>query len=207
MSLKLLGINGSVTKNSRTGVVVHTVLDAAAEAYPEIETELLDLGQYDIVFCDGRDPCDYMGDTKIVIEKVVAADALIVGTPVYRASYTGALKNLCDLIPNDALTGKAVGLVATGGSDHHLLALEYALRPVISFFRAHTVPGTVYAQNQHFDAGKRLVAPDVIARAEKLGRDTVELAYRLKGAAGEQLAGPPPPEIKRKAVVEREAAG
>ena len=40
MSLKLLGINGSVTKNSRTGVVVHTVLDAAAEAYPEIETEL-----------------------------------------------------------------------------------------------------------------------------------------------------------------------
>jgi len=52
-----------------------------------------------------------------------------------------------------------------------------------------------------------LVAPDVIARAEKLGRDTVGLAYRLKGAAGEQLAGPPPPEIKRKAVVEREAAG
>lgn len=66
MSLKLLGINGSVTKNSRTGVVVQVVLDAAAEAYPEIETEPLDLGQYDIVFCDGRDPRDYTGDTKTV---------------------------------------------------------------------------------------------------------------------------------------------
>src|SRR5690554_6413817 len=182
MSLKLLGINGSVTKNSRTGGVVQAVLDAAAEAYPEIETELLDLGQYDIVFCDGRDPRDYTGDTKIVIEKVVEADALIVGTPVYRASFTGALKNLLDLIPNDALTGKAVGLVATGGSDHHLLTLEYALRPVISYFRAHTVPGTVYAQNAHFDSGKRLVDPDVLARAEQLGRETVALSYRLRGS-------------------------
>ena len=157
MSLKLLGINGSITPNSRTGAVLETILEAAAKAYPEIETELLELGQYDIAFCDGRDPGVYTGDTKAVIEKVVAADALIVGTPVYRASFTGALKNLLDLIPNDALTGKAVGLVATGGSDHHLLTLEYALRPVISYFRAHTVPGTVYAQNAHFDSGKKLV--------------------------------------------------
>lgn len=201
MSLKLLGINGSITPNSRTGAVLETILEAAAKAYPEIETELLELGQYDIAFCDGRDPGAYTGDTKAVIEKVVAADALIVGTPVYRASFTGALKNLLDLIPNDALTGKAVGLVATGGSDHHLLTLEYALRPVISYFRAHTVPGTVYAQNAHFDSGKKLVDAGVLARAEQLGRETVGLAYRLKDGSREQLAGPPPPEIKRKAIV------
>src|SRR5690606_42012398 len=181
MSLKLLAVNGSVTRHSRTGTLLRTVLDGAAKAHPEIETELLELAEYRLDFCDGRDPWAYAGDTAEVIRKVVEADALIVGTPVYRASFTGALKNLLDLIPNDALAGKAVGLVATGGSDHHLLALEYALRPVISYFRAHTVPGTVYAQNAHFDAGKELVDPEVRWRARSEER-RVGKECRCRGA-------------------------
>ena len=84
MSFKLLAINGSITANSRTGSILRTILNAAAEAYPEIETDLLELGEYQIAFCDGRDPEEYTGDTAVVIKKVVEADALIVGTPVYR---------------------------------------------------------------------------------------------------------------------------
>ena len=180
MSLKLLAVSGSLTRNSRTASLLRTALEGAAKAYPKIDTELLELVDYELSFCDGRDPSGYTGDTAAVIQKVVEADALIVGTPVYRASFTGALKNLLDLIPNDALAGKAVGLVATGGSDHHLLAVEYALRPVISYFRAHTVPGSLYAHNAHFGPDKELADPEVRERAERLGRETVALAYRLR---------------------------
>jgi len=82
MSLKLLAVNGSVTRHSRTGTLLRTVLDGAAKAHPEIETELLELAEYRLDFCDVRDPWAYAGDTAEVIRKVVEADALIVGTPV-----------------------------------------------------------------------------------------------------------------------------
>lgn len=61
MSLKLLAVNGSVTRHSRTGTLLRTVLDGAAKAHPEIETELLELAEYRLDFCDGRDPWAYAG--------------------------------------------------------------------------------------------------------------------------------------------------
>jgi FMN reductase len=62
---------------------------------------------------------------------VAAADGLVIGTPVYKAAYSGVLKCLLDLLPQHALEGKAVLPVATGGSTAHVLAIDYALRPVL----------------------------------------------------------------------------
>ena len=47
---------------------------------------------------------------------IQAADAYIIGTPIYRGAYTGSLKNLLDQVPVEALMGKVAGLIATGGS-------------------------------------------------------------------------------------------
>jgi NAD(P)H-dependent FMN reductase len=58
-----------------------------------------------------------------VVRSVETANALIVATPVYRASYTGALKHLFDLVNHEALVGKPVILAATGGSHLHGLCL------------------------------------------------------------------------------------
>jgi FMN reductase len=75
-------------------------------------------------------------------EAVATADGVIVATPVYKASYTGLLKAFLDLLPQTALAGKTVLPVVTGGSLAHLLALDYALRPVLSALGArHVVPG------------------------------------------------------------------
>lgn len=60
------------------------------------------------------------------------ADAVIVSTPVYKAAYSGLLKAFLDLLPQTALTGKVVLPVATGGSPAHVLAVDYALRPVLA---------------------------------------------------------------------------
>ena len=193
--MKLLGISSSLTPNSRTHEVVRLVLDRAAAFDPAVETELLDLRAYDIAFCDGRDPADYTGDTRTVIDLVAAADAYIVGTPSYRGSYTGALKNLFDLVPNDAPHGKVAGIVLTAGSDHHFLAIEHQLRPLLSFFQMQTVPGAVYAQNAHFAEG-RLADETVLANCRRLAEDVVRL-WRATWDAG---SGPAYPTIQRRPV-------
>jgi FMN reductase len=79
------------------------------------------------------------------VDQVVRAQALVIATPVYKAAYSGVLKVFLDLLPQTAFKGKTVLPLATGGSPHHMLALDYALRPVLQSLSArHILPG-VYA--------------------------------------------------------------
>ena len=79
------------------------------------------------------------------VEQVRRADVIVIATPVYKAAYSGVLKVFLDLLPQSALKGKTVLPLATGGSPHHMLALDYALRPVLQSLAArHILPG-VYA--------------------------------------------------------------
>jgi len=76
---------------------------------------------------------------------IAQARAVVVATPIYKAAYSGALKVFLDLLSQTALAGKAVLPLATGGSPHHMLAVDYALRPVLQSMSArHILPG-VYA--------------------------------------------------------------
>lgn len=189
--MQLLAVSGSPSSPSKTVLALEVALRRAAE-HDGVQGDLLDLRKHELVFCDGRDPADYDGDTRAAIDRMVAADALLVGTPMYRGGYTGRLKNLFDVLPNDALEGKPVGLVATGGTDHHYLALEHELKPLVGFFRAWAAPGAVYANNTHFSAGE-LVDDGVRSRLHQLA-DTV-VAFARSGLG---LAGAAPPEIPRK---------
>lgn len=176
--MKLVGLSGSPTERSKTLIAVEKAVEYAAETYPSISTEVLNIRDYDVQFCDGRDPSQYEGDSRTVIDKIVEADGLIIGTPMYRASYTGMLKNVFDLIPNDALHGKPVGLIATGGSDHHFLAIEHELKPVIGFFQGVALPGAVYAKDEHYSDGS-LVDEGVLDGLRWLATAVVEFSERI----------------------------
>lgn len=187
MSLKLLAINGSLgPAPSRTRTILDAALAGAAAADPTVETTVLELRDFDLQFCDGRAPDHYNNDTRTALALVEAADAYVIATPVYRASYTGALKNFFDLIPNDPngsdpLRGKVVGLLATGGSDHHYLVLEHQLRPLLGFFGAHTLSRAVYATPKDFNAAKQ-VEGKLAENLEQLGQELVALATFLRDA-------------------------
>ena len=83
---------------------------------------------------------------------------------VYKAAYSGVLKVFLDLLPQTALQGKVVLPLATGGSPHHMLALDYALRPVLQSLAArHILPG-VYASDAQIPKdgeGRYLVSQDI----------------------------------------------
>ncbi|RLM70604.1 NADPH-dependent oxidoreductase [Halorubrum sp. Atlit-8R] len=180
----VLGIAGSVSAESKTRSAVETALEAAEAAGDGVETEVLHLAEYDLVTADGRGLDEYEGDTAAALERIVAADAYVVGTPVYRGSYSGALKNLLDMVPRGMwqadvapFEDAAVALVATGATDHHYLAVDQELRPVFAFFGAHVVGGA-YASDDDFES--REVADEAVrARLETLGGATVDLARTI----------------------------
>lgn len=79
------------------------------------------------------------------VELVEHAQAVIIATPLYKASYSGLLKSFLDLLPQRALAHKPVLPFATGGSLAHLLALDYALKPVLASLGARHVLDNVFA--------------------------------------------------------------
>lgn len=87
-------------------------------------------------------------------EDLAGADGVIVATPIYKASFSGALKTLLDLLPERALEHKVVLPLATGGTVAHMLAVDYALKPVLSALKAQEILHGVFADDSqiaHYD--------------------------------------------------------
>ncbi|MGJ7489906.1 NADPH-dependent FMN reductase [Variovorax sp. ZT4R33] len=120
-----------------------------------------------------------------VIAQVAEARVVVIATPVYKAAYSGVLKVLLDLLAQDALKGKTVLPLATGGSPHHMLALDYALRPVLQALAARQILPGVYATDSQVTLtpeGAYQVHPDLARRlddaAEALAAEGLKLAPR-----------------------------
>jgi FMN reductase len=76
---------------------------------------------------------------------VEEAQAVIIASPVYKASYTGVLKAYLDLLPQKGFEGKIVAPLFIGGTLAHLLSIDYALKPVLSSMGARHFARGVYA--------------------------------------------------------------
>jgi NAD(P)H-dependent FMN reductase len=181
----LVAVVGSVTPPGRLHQAVRLAVDQVGAA-PGWSGRLVNLADHRLSFADGR-PLDRLGDDSArVVGELAAADAVLLASPVYRGSFTGALKNLLDLTPVDALRGKPVGLVAMGATLHHYLGVDWHLRAVLAWFGALALPTSVYLDSAHFKDG---VLEDASARAA-LG-DLVRGLVALSGVARDTL-GPPP---------------
>lgn len=99
------------------------------------------------------------------LDAVRGADALIVVSPIFQASYSGLFKSFFDLFEADDLSGKPVLIGATGGSARHSLALEHAVRPLFSYLHAVVVPTSVYAASEDWATGGDATLADRIERA------------------------------------------
>ncbi|PBB24385.1 FMN reductase [Mesorhizobium sp. WSM4307] len=170
--LSVLGISGGVSTPSRTTAVVNALIKAIASRMPS-DSGLIEITEAAPSLFAGLSRSALGASGEAIVQRVEKADLLVVGTPVYRASYTGALKHLFDLVDYRALAGKTVLLAATGGSPYHGLVLEHQLRPLFSFFGAVTVPTGIYG------------APDDFVRAEIVGEAIRE---RISRAATEAVS-------------------
>jgi FMN reductase len=134
----ILAVSGSPSPTSRTAAVLANVGQRARAAGHSVDVlHLRTLPAGPLLAADPADPC--IADAA---ERLARADAVVVGTPVYKASYSGLLKVWFDSVAQLAFTGKTVLPLATGGSLANMLALDYALRPVLAAMgAAHVVGG------------------------------------------------------------------
>ena len=162
---KLVAILGAVTPPGRFSKALSTMLEESRNVAPLLDATLINLATCKIAFADGRPPADYNDDTAGIITKVQAADVVVLATPVYRGTYTGALKNLLDHLPLDSLMGKPCGIVAMGATNHHYLGADWHLRDVLTWFGAFTAPSSVYLSSSDFAEG----IPSESARVDLVG--------------------------------------
>jgi FMN reductase len=100
------------------------------------------------------------------LDAVTEADGLIAVTPIFTTSYSGLFKSFIDVIDPNALTDLPVLIGATGGTERHSLALDYAMRPLFSYLHAVVVPTGVYAASSDWgSASESTSLPDRIGRA------------------------------------------
>ena len=181
----LVAVVGAVTPPGRLSAAIQYAVEQAS-AHPDVRATLLNLGDYHVSFADGRPPDSFPDDTGRVVSALAGADAVLIASPVYRGSFTGALKNLLDLTPVEALRAKPVGIVAMGATSHHYLGVDWHLRAVLAWFGALLAPTSVYLESAHFRDGQ---LADVGARAA-LGQ-LVAALLRMAAYPRESL-GPPP---------------
>ncbi|WP_285241295.1 FMN reductase [Arthrobacter sp. G.S.26] len=112
-----------------------------------------------------------------VIAGVDASTGIIAVTPVFSASYSGLFKSFIDVLDPKSLTGKAVLLGATGGTDRHQMVLDYAMRPLFSYLRTRTAATAVFAGPQDWGSADDGASP----LSERTDRAAAEFAALLTG--------------------------
>jgi len=132
---------GSPSTPSRSTAVLRTARDLAGVERSTL-LELRELSADSLLF--GR-ATDALARAHALVAE---ARAIVLATPVYKAAYSGLLKTFLDYLPDGALRGKSAYPIATGGSNAHLLSVDYALKPVLSVLGAGRILEGLYLTNE-----------------------------------------------------------
>ncbi|WP_457424291.1 NADPH-dependent FMN reductase [Roseateles sp. P5_E7] len=181
--MHITSISGSPSERSRSAWLTQfavTRLEGLATSNEHIAVRELPASA--LLLADAQEPA-----IARAVEVIASASLVIVGTPIYKAAYSGLLKVFLDLLPPEALRGKTVLPLATGGSAAHLLALDYALKPVLSALGARHVLDGVFAtdaQLQRHESGGYVPAPELLARLDR-ALEPIAPALQMRSDADE----------------------
>jgi len=195
--LKIVGIATSPRKGKTTAAAVQACLDAAKEAAPGVEIELIELAGMSIpaevaagVPLEAGQKDDFPAvAAKLTAPKVVG---IIIGSPVYFNNMSGLCKAFIDrcmaLRKSFALGGKVAGVVAVGGARNG--GQELTIQSIQAALLSHEVlvvgtsrpTGRMGAAlwNQGDDITKDEFG---LSCAKDLGRHVAQTALRLGGGA------------------------
>jgi FMN reductase len=173
--MRIVGISGGLTAPSLTKALVQFVVKQAVAPLPHT-TDLIDVAEIapELAFTFTRQ--DASPQLEVVLQKIEAADLLVIGTPICKGSYTGLLKHLLDLLTVSISEDHVAIIAATDRGDCNSLLLEHSLRPLLSLLGYCTVPTAVYARDDDF-VDLQVAEEAVIIRA----RRAVGEAFRVLG--------------------------
>lgn len=165
-------LSGSPSETSRSEVVLTYLGNLLQEkGFSVNHLSVRDVSPEDLFTANFNSPA-----IKEISKSIHGADGVIVASPVYKAAYTGVLKALLDLLPQDVLQDTPVLPLMTGGSPNHLLALEYSLKPLLATLKGQNLKG-VYLVDSQIDKSRTDLP---IIEDEVLGRLTKQLSYFIE---------------------------
>ncbi len=126
-------------------------------------------------------------ELRVALDTVTAADAVVVVTPVYAASYSGLFKMFLDVLEPGSLEGVPVLLAATAGTARHSLVIDHALRPLFAHLKAAPVPTGVLAATDDFGTDADL--------SGRIARAAAELALAVRPGSGPAQQVTPRPRL------------
>lgn len=173
--MKIVGIAGSMNPASSTKKVIQIVLDAASKA--GAETELIHLAEWKLPIYDKReDVSTYPPQVHDFIRKVTEADGLVIGSPEYHGSLSGALKNAIDFLEGRHLKDKQVAIVGVAGGSMGATNTVNTLQIIMRNLHAWPLPSSPSVPNasQAFTEDGKLKDEKLQARMEQLGVQLVQ---------------------------------
>jgi FMN reductase len=179
----VLLIAGSPSEQSRSSGLLEWVSQRLTQAGQTVDRlHIRELPAAALLLADWKHPAVINA-----IEQVARAKAIVVATPVYKAAYSGVLKVFLDLLPQTALRNKTVLPIATGGSPNHMLALDYALRPVLQSLSArHILPGVYATDSQVPKSSDGAYEPgtDILTRLDEAVATLMLESFQLPATTG-----------------------
>jgi len=184
--LKVLGIICSPRKGGNTEILAREALAGAKETGADVE--LSRISEMEITPCDGCMTCHQSGECRIkddmqkVYKKILAADGIILASPVYFWSVSGQAKTLMDRTyalryPYHKLKNKVGGAIVVAGRRGSVSALSV----INNFFLGHDMLVTGLGITG-YGTKKGEVRKDkhAMKSARSLGTQVTELIKRTK---------------------------
>jgi FMN reductase len=185
MTIRIVGVSGSLTTPSRTTALVDAVVAQLTQRLAPlaaVESHTIELATLLPDLFAGRSRADLGPGAEAALAAVEAADVVVAGSPAYRAAYTGIFKHFFDYVGQYALVDVPIVLTATGGSDRHALLVEHQMRPLFGFFQALTLPLGIYGNESDF-TDYRVSSAELRERvALSIDRAAPLLTYQLRSA-------------------------
>ncbi|MDF2837458.1 MAG: reductase [Paenibacillus sp.] len=141
---KIVILSGATNSGSRLNGLVGYSRERLEQAGHEVNViDIAELPAEDLIRANWNSEA-----IKQALALVEDADGVVVASPVYKASYSGVTKTFLDLLPQKGLERKVLLPLFIGGSIAHLLAIDYALKPVLAALGATYLLGGVYSVDQ-----------------------------------------------------------
>lgn len=166
-------LGGSPSQRSRSGVLLdHSRRWLQQQGVEVVSYQVRDFPAEDLLYARFDNP-----KVLDLLAQVANADGLVIATPVYKASFSGALKTVLDLLPERALAHKVVLPMATGGSIAHMLAVDYALKPVLSALKAQELLHGIFAEDSQIAYGEGSAQAQLVPILEQRLSEALEQFY------------------------------
>ncbi len=175
-SIRITGVCGSLSADGATKKALAIALNGAAEY--NAETALLELRDFNLVFYGSVPENEYPPDVFQLRQALKDSQGIILATPEYHGSLSGALKNMLDLMSIEDFETKIIGLVGVAGGNIGAINSLNTMKTICRNLHCWVLPQEVSIANsaQTFNDDGTVKGPAIEERLLNVGRQVVKFA-------------------------------